>query len=378
VLRLAQIPRILGIDVPRPEVERILAALGLAPRPASGAASVSYVPPTWRRDLTREIDLVEEVARVHGYEKIPEDVLVPLEVSTTTPHDRLSGNLADLLVGAGFCEAITLSFVSEELVELFRPWTDAAPLRVEHTSRQRENVLRQSLIPSLLVARRHNERQRQFGAELFEMARIYLAAEPGRAEAEPKVLAFVSGRSFGEMKGLVEALVDATNHSLPVTSRPAAVPQFTPGRGAELLVGGKRLGWLGELSDETRAKLDLHDPVTVAELDLGVLEAHAEFEPAYTPVPEFPAIERDLNFVLDEAVAWQEVEDVVRSAAGPLLESITFEDQYRGPQIPPAKKSYVMRLHYRAADRTLTTEEVEPAQQAIVDACRTKLGATLR
>ncbi len=378
LLRLSQIPRILGIDITKDAVVKILKALGLAETTAHYAETVSFAPPSWRRDLTREIDLIEEVARIHGYEKIPEEVLVPLEVSKATLRDQLGERLAGVLIAAGFFEAVTMTFVGDDLAGLFRPWSDTPLLRVEHSSRQRENILRQSLIPSLLQSRRLNERHGNLNAQLFEFARVFLGAEPERPETQPNLLGFVSGRSFAEMKGIVEQLVERTNRKATVVTRPANRPEFIPGRGCEMFLGDKRLGWLGEIADGVRQQLDLSDPVTAAEIDLAVLEELANFFPPYQPVPEYPAIERDLNFVLEESVAWQELEEVVRAAAGPLVESVRFASQYRGQQIPADKKSYVVRLRYRASDRTLQTEEVDAAEKAIVASCSEKLSATLR
>jgi phenylalanyl-tRNA synthetase beta chain len=378
ILRTSQIPRILGIEIPKEEVVHILSSLGLAEATAHYAGTVSFTAPSWRRDLTREIDLVEEVARIHGYEKIPEEVLVPLEVSKATLIDRLCERLAEVLLATGFFEAVTLTFVGDDIAGLFRPWSDALPVRVEHTSRQRENILRQSLVPSLLASRRHNERHEIFNAQLFEIARVFLEAEPEKPETQPNLLGFVSGKSFAEMKGIVELLVSRTNRDASVSARPVNRPEFIPGRGCELLVGGKRLGWLGEIADDVRRQLELRDPVTAAEIDLSLLESIANFFPPYVAVPEYPGMERDLNFVLEESVAWEEVEEVVRRAAGPLLESLAFAGQYRGQQIPANKKSYVLRLSYRSADRTLTADEVEAAQTAVIAACHEKLAAALR
>jgi phenylalanyl-tRNA synthetase beta chain len=378
VLRLSQLPRILGIEISKDEVIRILKALGLTEATAHFAETVSFAPPSWRRDLAREIDLVEEVARIHGYDKIPEEVLVPLEVSQATLRDRLCERLAGVLVAAGFCEAVTMTFVDEQLSGLFRAWSDAPLLRVEHPSRHRENILRQSLVPSLLHSRRLNERQKNLNAQLFEFARVFLGTDPARAETQPYLLAFVSGKSFAEMKGLVELLVARSNRSVGVVARPVERREFIPGRGCELLVCGKRLGWLGEISDGVRQQLELSDPATASELDLAVLEEIADFHLPYQPVPEFPPMDRDLNFVLEEGVSWQELEGVVRTAAGPLLESVAFAGQYRGQQIPATKKSYVVGLRYRAPDRTLTAEEVDAAQKAVISACGERLAAVLR
>ena len=378
VLRLSQIKRILGIEIDPDEIRRILKKLGLADAQSHFAGTLAFHPPSWRRDLTREIDLVEEAARVHGYEKIPENVLVPLEVSKTTLRDQLTQRLADVLLASGFYEAVTITFVADELASLFRPWTDAPLLRVEHSSRQRENILRQSLIPSLLASRAQNERHKNLNAQLFEFARVFLGSDPARSETQPNILGFVSGKSFAEMKGIVEALVRSTNREAKVLARPTDRIEFVPGRGAELRIGEKRLGWMGEVSNEIREKLDLQESATVVEIDLSVLEEIAAFALPFQPIPEYPAIGRDINFLLDESVVWQEVEEVVRGAAGSLLESVNFISQYRGQGIPADKKSYVLHLQYRAADRTLTGEEVDIVQHAVVEACTQKLAALQR
>ena len=377
-LRFAQIRRILGSEIPRDEVLRILTALGLEPSGQPHDDSAEFLPPSWRRDLSREIDLIEEVARIYGYDKIPENVLVPLAVSTKPLRDRIADRLGEVLRAAGVFEAVTLSFVEEKLARLFHPWTDAPPLAVDHSSRRNENLLRQSMVPSLLSVRRLNERHGNFNVALYEMASVYLAPEPARPEAQPNLLAVVSGKSFSELKGVVESLARSINRAACVSVKPSELPQFKPGRGCEVLLNGVRWGWLGELADDVQHAVELQDPVSVVELDLAVLEPVADLTPLFVPVPQFPAIERDLNFVLDEPVTWQELEQTVRSAAGPLLETVAFASQYRGPQIPPNKKSYVVRVHYRAPDRTLTTEEVDAAQQSVLAACQQQLAAALR
>ncbi|MGH7128821.1 MAG: phenylalanine--tRNA ligase subunit beta, partial [Planctomycetaceae bacterium] len=281
---------------------------------------------------------------------------------------------------AGYFEAITLSFVTDEQCELFMPRGELPKLKVEHSSRKQENVLRQSLVPSLLASLRENERQGTFDAKLFEIARVYLKAAPGEPEqqTEPTMIGLAGGRSFRDVKGVIEALVQHVAPGTVLAVRPSPVPQFTAGRGAELWLDGQLWGWLGELDRPVTERLKLHETVIAAELDLAILERSANLTPAFTPLPEHPAIERDLNFVLDEAVMWQELETTVRDAGGGLLESVDFVDQYRGERIGPEKKSYVLRAVFRAADRTLTGEEVDAAQQAIVGACATQLRAALR
>jgi phenylalanyl-tRNA synthetase beta chain len=330
--------------------------------------------------LTREIDLVEDVARIHGYDKIPGDVTVPLGLSSKSLRDRVIGSVCDVLTAAGCYEAVTLSFVSHDQWELFAPRGDRAPLRVDHSSRRHENVLRQSLVPSLLVCRRENERQGNFHADLFEIARVFLDAQPGQpeAEVEPTTISLASGRSFAELKGLLDAIVWSVNHAARVTVEASDVAQFVPGRGCRVLIDGKPWGWLGELDRSLTDRLDLRDAVTVFEVDLTLLESIADLVPAAALLPQFPSVERDLNFVLDEAVTWAELERVVRAAAGPLLETVGFGGQYRGKQIDAGKKSYVVTLSYRSADRTLTSDEIDQAQKAVVAACEKQLQAVLR
>ncbi len=379
-LRFAQIPRILGVDIPKPEAISILNSLGIESHGKASGESGEFVAPSWRADLTREVDLIEEVARIHGYDNIPSDVDVPLEVSSKSRHDRVTARMRELLCAAGLFEAVTLSFTSEDSTKLFSPRGDLPLLRVEHSSRKHENILRQSLIPSLLVSRRENERQGTFNAQLFEIAKVYLKAAPGNPEqeVEPMLLSMVSGRSFGELKGLVETLARSLNAENRVTVKPSDVPQFAEGRGAQVFLNDQPWGWLGELDRSVTDRLDLRDAVSVAELDIVTLENEAELTPTYSLLPQFPAIERDLNFVLDDPVSWQDVEAVVRESAGPLLESVSFGGQYRGKQIDADKKSYVVTLGYRSPERTLTGDEVQTAADAVVAACREKLGAELR
>jgi phenylalanyl-tRNA synthetase beta chain len=391
-LRFAQLKRILGIDIPADDAVRILKELGLKQQGETTADSAAFIPPSWRRDLTREIDLIEEVVRIYGYDEIPADVPVPLMLSTKTRRDRVADAVRDTLTAAGFYEAITMSFVSDELCDLFTPRGDVPRLKVEHSSRRHENVLRQSLIPSLLVSRRENERHGTPNAELFEIANVYLKAEPGESgrgtdagteivgsqPGEPQMMGLVSGRSFADVKGVVQAVVKRLNDSASFDVRQADVDQFATGRGGEILLNGEACGWLGELDRAVSDKLDLRDAVTVAELDVAALEAAALLTPTYTLLPQFPAMDRDLNFMLDESVAWGQLADVVRDSAGPLLDSVSFGGQYRGKQISAGKKSYIVRITYRAADRTLTTEEVDATVQGVVAACESQLGATQR
>ncbi|MBS0202214.1 MAG: phenylalanine--tRNA ligase subunit beta [Planctomycetes bacterium] len=384
-LRFAQIQRILGMEIPNDEAVRILTALGLtlvgsAAASYSAAETVTFVPPSNRRDLSREIDLIEEVARIHGYDQLPADVNVPLCLSHKSHRDRVVDRVRSTLTGAGFYEAITVSLVSEREHGLFQPRGEVTPLAIDHSDFRETSLLRQTLVPSLLGSRRANERRGTFGAQLFEIAGVHLSADKTlpHTQSEPTMVSFVSGKSFAEIKGVVQELAARVNPSAQIVVRPSSIPQFTEGRGAEVLLNGQFWGWLGELDRSVAGQLDLRDPVTVAELELSVLESVADLVPKFKPLPTYQSSSRDLNFVLDDPVTWSELESVARGAAGPLLEAIGFGGQYRGKQIPEGKKSYLVTLMYRSPERTLTSEEVEAAQQSVIVACQAQLGATLR
>ena len=330
--------------------------------------------------MEREADLIEEIARIHGYDQIPDNVPVPLELSSRTRRDRVVDEICSHLTACGFYEAVTFSIVSDAVARLFQPRGERPLVQIDHPSWRLDNTLRQSLIPSLLLSRRENERHASYGVQLFEIAKVYLQADPAKPEreSEPTMIGMVSGRSFAELKGIVESLVARLNCVRKLSVRTSAAQEFTPGRGAELLLNGQSLGYLGELDRSITDKFDLRDTVTAAEIDLMQLIDAADLNPTFSALPQYPAIERDLNFVLDDAVSWDALESTVRQAAGPLLEELGFGGQYRGQQIGAGRKSYLVRLSYRAGNRTLTNEEVESAQQSVVEACTQALGAELR
>lgn len=375
-MRFAQITRILGIDVSPANCTSILTNLGCEVVDEDDA-SITVRPPSWRRDLTREADLIEEVARIYGYDKIPTDSMIPVEIALPTVEERVLGSTADVLVGAGFCEAMTLTFATETVRNLFTP-RNSPEVKVEHSSRKQENILRPSVVPGLLVSRRENERRGQFDADLFEVARVFLASEADDRSAQPKVIAGVTGRSFAETRGILNAIVRKVCREDLLEVKPSDVAQFAPGRGAELLLAGEPFGWLGELDRGVADTIDLQASVTVFELSVDVLVKHAKLTPRVDEVPQFPGMTRDVNLVLDDAVAWADLADVVSSTAGPLLESLRFVEQYRGKGIDPGKKSYVFSIVYRAPDRTLEGDEVDMAQAKVVAACVEKFGAIQR
>lgn len=380
-LRYAQIARVLGIDVPPARAREILQDLGLELL-AETAESAEFRPPSWRSDLEREIDLIEEVARIHGYEHIPENRLVPLASSPRGLRERVESEVRNALTACGFDEAVTFSLVADALSTPLEPSAEgaaaSAPICVDHSSRKRENSLRRSLTPSLLAARRHNEAHGNPDAELFEIANVYLPRSDTALPDEPTRLALVSGRDYLGLKGVVEALLARLHAESDLEVRPAAIPDFAPGRGAELLLGGTHLGYLGEVAPARLQALDLRGASTAAELQFDVLMAKADLVPSHRALPPFPAVTRDLSLVVARNLAWAELAAAVREAAGPTLEAVLYLDTFHGGNLPPDRQSLHFGLRFRHPDRTLTGEEVEQAIQAVVAACGRRFDATLR
>ncbi len=376
VLRLGQIKRILGVEVNADEVRRILTALGNQERAAT-AERIEVISPSWRRDLTREIDLIEEVARIHGYEAIPEDVHVPMATSARSDTDRVLAKMRVALTGAGFDEAYTLSVVDEGLSDAFSPWTSEPPLMALTPILRRADRLRRSLVPSLLAARRTNESLANAEIELFEIARAYLP----RAESLPQeeqLLALTSGGDFFHVKGVMETVLAALSPALQLETRPAQLPLLS-GRSAELWLADERIGYLGELSSEGLKRFELRGSTTVAEVKVSALHAAARLVPKYVPLPALPATSRDVNMVVEERIRWSDLAATVRQQGGQFLEALKYVETYRHPQqLGPGKKSLLMTLTFRKPEGTLTSEEADQLRDHIVAACGTALGAQLR
>ena len=375
-LRLSQLPRVLGIEVPQETVRRILTALGCA-EIAAEASTVQVVPPSWRRDLEREIDLVEEVARIHGYDQIPEDVAVPMAPSHRSDEDRVLAKVRQTLVSAGFDEAMTATVVSQELSEAFSPWTDSEPLRASTPMLKGADLVRRSLVPSLLAARRVNESLANPVIELFETARIYLS-QGQELPREQATLALTSGGDFYRVKGVIEALVAVLKRTARLEAVPAKQPLLDGVKSSELRVDGQRLGFLGEVAPAGLKQFGLRAPTTIAELDLSVLGVLAELIPQYSAPIAFPAIDRDLNLIVDEAVRWSTLAETVRKSAGACLESLQYRETYRDAEKDGrGKKRLLFSITVRSAERTLTNEEADQIRQAVVAACRQEHGAVL-
>ncbi len=283
-----------------------------------------------------------------------------------------------ILTGAGFDEAVTFSLVDDRLAIPVAPGAATPPLRVDHSSRRRESALRQSLVPSLLAVRWHNEAHGQFDADVFEIAHAYLPRLGELLPHEPTRVAMISGHDFRGIKGVVEALLDGLHVPGELNARPVEVPLFASGRSTELLLGELSLGYLGEIDSEQLKIFELQQPCAAAELDFGVLLEVARTVPRHHPQAPFPAVVRDLSLVVARDLPWSKLHKTVIESAGPTLESVTYLDTFRGGNIPDHKHSVHFSMTFRNAERTLTGEEVELAVRSVVAVADSKHQAQLR
>ncbi|MBE3589272.1 MAG: phenylalanine--tRNA ligase subunit beta [Firmicutes bacterium] len=393
----ARIRGLLGVDLGDAEIASYLRRLHMDVRAEGGRLVVTV--PTFRPDVTEPVDLVEEVGRLYGLNRIPS---APLHGAPgrggRSARRRALDELSRLMRAAGFTEAVTFTFHPEErLARLGLPPHDerSRPIAVANPLSEAQEVMRTTMLPSLLDVLAHNHRVRRTDAALFEIARVYMGADEvaaGRLPQEPLRLAFVaSGRlaprhwregegraaDFFTAKGVVEAVLRLFRVEDARWER-AREPFLHPGRAAYAAAGGRALGWVGELHPRVAAAWDLEGRVVAAELDVEALLAAGRALPELRPLPRFPAVARDLALVVDLATPAAEVERVMRQAGGELLRSIELFDVYAGERLGAGRRSLAYRLVYQADDRTLTEDEVEAVHGRVRQALAGELGAVLR
>jgi len=392
-LRWASVRRLLGLEIPPDEGAAILRSLGFEVAGREGVLRVTV--PTFRRDVEREEDLIEEVARHHGYERIP--ATLPVEV--TAPGTRAPSLVAEdavraALVRAGLVEALTVSLTTPSSLDALQlpaehPWRRMVALRnplvEDHTH------LRTTLLPGLLHAARVNASRSVADVQIFEVGRTFHPEGEGVAERR-RLAVLMMGTvledawnlpaeavrvTYYHLKGVLEALLEEL-HIAGAAVTAGAAPWLHPGRAAWLLLDGSSAGTLGQVHPDVAARYDLPEEVYVADVDLDVLLRHAVLAPRFSPLPRFPAVRRDVALVLPAEVPAARVAEVIRAAGGPLLESARLFDVYAGPPVPAGHRSLAYALAFRAPERTLAAEEVEAVVGAIRGALEARLRAKIR
>lgn len=377
-LTLREIERVLGIAVARAEVETTLRGLGLEIAGVTAEAVTASVP-SFRRDLVTSRDLVEEIGRVHGLDRIPAPLRMTVAIAKPTRRQRVRAEIRRALMGQGFSEALTDTFVSDQgELASFGVMQDA-PLRL--AARNPVNAalpaLRRNLLGSLLQALSVNERQGTKSPRLFEVANVFAPSPDGKATGERGAVGLLAP-GFLEAKGAVEALLESLRVKLPLAVQPLGHAALHPERAARLTLAGKPVGVIAEPSGAALKQAQCDGPCALAELDLDALVDAWVDVPKFEDLPRYPSAERDLAFVLDASTAWREVESVVRTACDATLRQVELFDEFRGKAIGPGRKSLAFRLVFRHDDRTLTAEEITGQMNAAIAAVTGRLGGTLR
>lgn len=376
--RLGQIPRILGVDVPQAQVVQILTRLGCSVQ--DGGAEWTVTPPTWRADLTREVDLVEEVARIYGYEKIPENMAVPIGVAAPRPRDVAIQRMRHALSAYGVDEAMTPSVVGEALEHVGSLWSTREPLATDTPLLVGSKMLRRALLPSLLAARYTNQAQAGRRAQLYEIATIYLPGQqPVDLPAEQSTLGIVTDGDLQLAKGVVEEIIgQVAKAGVQMAWNAHQHPLLEDGSGLRISCGQRLIGFVGLVSRQVQEKMSLAAPVAAAELNVEALTELLQAVRTAAPVSAFPATSRDLNFIVEERLSWAELSSVCQQHGGPELRQVEFQEIYRDAKKDGAgKKRMLLTLHFQSLSRTLTGEEVDAAVEQVIQTCSSQFHAKL-
>lgn len=378
-MRPSRLKAVLGIEISQDKLIAIFGALGLSPE-VKHEDLIVCTSPSWRHDLYREADLIEEAARCYGYARIPVEPKIHIQVCPPNLRELTATKVRTVLAGAGFYETVNVSFIDGKIAELFSAMTAQQHLAVSEVSQKNTNLLRQTLIGSLAQVMQSNYHAGNRPCRLFEVADTFIPdpnREPGKLPDEHTRVGLMLDDEFRVLRGVIEGLIGRVCIRSVVEFVPATFKWAQAG--AEILVNGKPVGIAGLLNAETAAKFDVDkQAVSAAELNFDSLLEFAGAIPAAKPIPRFPAIVRDLSLVLDEPVQWATVTNVIRGKAPEELERIDFTGLYRGKPIPAGRKSVTVSLRFRDEQGTLRHETVDGWQAQIVTALTEQLGAELR
>lgn len=393
--RFQRVRDVLGIEIADAEIAAILQRLEIPLSVKNADDEFEAAIPSFRSDLEREIDLVEEVARVHGLDKIP----APHPRATVDPTAgrdpsvRAKAKLRGALAGLGVSEILNYSLVADPLLDLFDAGDRARRVAIPRPITADQSVLRPSLIPQMTDTLGRNRARQIAAAAVYEIGRVFSRAENGEVEEEERLCIGLMGpvgrtgldrrravcgeEMFLWAKGLVESLARAMNLGDAVVA-PIRLPWAESGSAVEISANAMRLGVLGLVDRRIRTEWRLSDPVAVAELSLAPLLARATAVNGFRDIPAYPSVARDVAMIVSDSVVHADIERAIRAAAPPELESIELFDVFTGPSIGAGRRSVAYSLTYRSAQRTLTDEEANAFHDKIKAALRANLSAEIR
>jgi phenylalanyl-tRNA synthetase beta chain len=385
-----QVNQILGVEFSRDQIVDALASLGFDCSIAS-ASEFRVTAPYWRSDIHQAVDVIEEVARVIGYDNIPTTMLAqPVPRQSPAPILSLKQKVRHSLIGYGFQEVITYSLTSLELLNKLLPEPhppEPVPLRVANPMTVEQEYLRPNLRANLLAVLSANRRYEDGGIRLFELGKVYLPRQ-NDLPSEPEMLCGILNGfrfekswhggddllDFYDAKGVVEGLLSQLG--VEVNFEESRDESLHPVRQTAIVIAGNQLGVVGELHPKVLQAFEIPEAAYLFEIDLTALLPFTLGHKMFQPIPRFPTIVRDIALVVDAGVTHHRVENIINSF--PLVERVTVFDVYSGGQLPPGKKSLAYSITFQSPTHTLTDEEVDQVQQQILAKLSSQLGATLR
>jgi phenylalanyl-tRNA synthetase beta chain len=387
-MRFKRFHEIVGIPVASDRAIAILSALGFTPWTEEGIEFKTTdddqlfvrVPPH-RLDVDREIDLIEEVARVHGYHNIPTLDRVTHAVSPESTRERAMKAIRSAMVECGFNEAVTLTFIPAAQAEPFAQAFRGTAIHSQHNGWKSE-ALRPSLLPSLLAVRRTNQYAGIPDAHVFETAATFLQqGDPQTPPLERRTLSAVAG-DLTALTGMLRLLAQRLNPATSVRVSPQDFPFYIRGTSGEVILqapdGTSATGNVGLFTPELQKQFDLRHAAAGCELDLEPLINIFQPIRRAQPVPRYPGVTRDLSIVVEEAVRWADVENAINATGLPHLDNIDFVTTFRNAQIGEGKKSLTLTLEFRDPARTLTSEEVDAQMKSAIELLTKQFNAALR
>jgi phenylalanyl-tRNA synthetase beta chain len=390
LLSTSEVKRLLGLELNLSEIIAVLTSLGFDYK-TSDSDKVLVTAPYWRSDIRLSVDLVEEVARITGYDRIPTTMLsqsIPRQ--NPAPMTALKRKIRQCLTGYGFQELVTYSMTGLEMLKKLSP--EARPielplLRIANPMTAEQEYLHPNLRANLLSALALNRRYEEGGIRLFEVGRVYLPRPKGLPDEHEVLCGLFSGiRSekswldnnqlvdFFDAKGIVEGLLSQLGVEASFES--SLDESLHSARQAAVVAGGKRLGVFGEVHMKVMGSFEIAEPAYLFEIDLPGLLPFVTGHKMFKPIPRFPSVVRDIALVLDTGIIHQRVLDIIKGF--PLVGQVNLFDVYSGEQVPAGKKSLAYRITYQSPTHTLTDDEVNKVQHEILDRLSQEFGATLR
>ena len=370
-LRIERLNKVLGLEIKRTVASDILKRLQFNVINEVDTF-IDVEVPSHRGDVNREIDLIEEVARIYGYNNIPTKTSISVRGSVKSKYEIVEDSVRQFLIGIGYYEAKTFSIVDASPLQSVNLWSDKGGIDIANPLRQEESRLRTCLLPSLIHTKIYNMNHGVEQVKIFEIAKVYLAGE--KLPQEKTCLSILADVDYLTLKGIVESLLTC----LGITSKCewmifGGSILFKADRSAKIQLGNNVLGYIGEAKE-----LELKISPCMIELDMDLLIKMSNFSKKYQTLSQYPPVLRDLAIIVDEEATWASIEKCIAATNVSYLTGINFFDIYRGKQIPSGKKGIAFNLCFQAQDRTLKSEEADIALQKILNALQETLGGELR